>query len=73
MNRSNISECRECSAPIVWMITSKGKNIPVNIDSVSDDDQQEAEAGEKILFVYGTHTCHFNDCPAADSFRKKDS
>ena len=71
MTRSNISNCRSCDAPIVWMVTKRNKNIPVDLDSVTnDDDLAEAESGGKVLFEYGQHVCHFETCPNAKEHRQ---
>ena len=57
----NISKCRSCDAPIVWLKTKNGKNIPVNANTV--------EEGDKI-FEIKRHKSHFNTCPQATAWRK---
>jgi hypothetical protein len=47
------------------MVTKNAKNIPVDVDSVNDDEYQEAVCGEKVLYVYGEHVCHFETCKDA--------
>lgn len=58
-----ISICRgrDCGADIVWMQTSRGKNIPVNADNVREADE---------LFIQQQHVAHWSTCPNADEFRK---
>lgn len=62
MPRSNIGECRECGAPIAWMVTMGGKNIAADLDSVDDEEQEAAEDGDKVMFERGRHTCHWDSC-----------
>lgn len=50
-----------CGAEIVWMVTGRGKNIPVDVDKV--------ELGDD-LFNPDKHVAHWATCPNAESFRK---
>lgn len=63
MNRINVSNCKACGAPIVWMKTRNNKNIPVDRHTVRD---LEAE-----VFDPATMIAHFASCPKAADFRKK--
>jgi ribosomal protein L31 len=63
MMHKSIGKCRDCQAEIVWMTTKKGKNIPVDIESVDTDHLFAIGPDEKLSFVYGTHVAHFNTCP----------
>ena len=65
MSPTNVAQCKNCNQPIVWMVTKNAKNIPVDVDSVNDDEYQEAVCGEKVLYVYGEHVCHFETCKDA--------
>lgn len=58
-----IVTCRgaDCAQDIVWMQTSRGKTIPVNIDEVSGLDD---------VFDPKRHIAHFTTCPNADDFRR---
>lgn len=49
-----MSSCRNCGMPIIWLKTSREKNIPV--DPVNVDSEYEIFDREK-------HTCHFDTCP----------
>ena len=57
-----ISKCRSCNADIVWMKTFRGKNVPVNPESIVNQDA--------ALFDSRTMIAHFSTCPDADKFRK---
>ena len=56
-----ISYCRSCEAPIVWMKTRQGNNIPVDPDDIDPDDE---------VFDYQKHTTHFATCPNANRHRQ---
>lgn len=55
-----VSNCRSCDAQIVWMKTESGRNMPVDVDSVSEGDE---------VFDPSEHVSHFSTCPDADKFR----
>ena len=71
MTHKSISKCRSCNQEIVWMITKKGKNIPVDIHSVDTDHLFAIGPDEKLTFEYGTHVCHFDSCPNAEEWTRK--
>ncbi len=54
--------CKGCGDDIVWLKTMKGKNIPVDADTVVSNEE---------IFDKDTHTCHFETCPNAAQFRRK--
>lgn len=57
-----MAECRSCGEEIVFLKTSSGKSIPVNVDTVTEGDTQfEPRAG---------HISHFATCKDADKWRK---
>lgn len=72
-NKSISRPCREaiCQAEIVFLITKKGKKMPVDAESLSVDDVAALEAGEEVTFRYGDHISHYQTCPAAKTFSKK--
>lgn len=55
------SRCRSCRAPIVWLLTVNGKRMPVNADTVRDEDVQ---------FEAGRHVSHFATCEHSDQWRR---
>ena len=50
--------CASCRAPIAWVVTAKGKRMPVNWPARADADG--VRRGES----------HFATCPEADAWRK---
>ena len=56
-----VTHCRSCHAPLVWMQTTRGKNIPVEPDDIDADDE---------LFDPRKHQAHFSTCPNADQHRR---
>lgn len=61
--------CRGCGAPIVWLATDAGKKMPVEVNEVAETYQRDGA-------VYDPEDPdlipHWGNCPAADSFRKRD-
>lgn len=59
--RTNMAECRDCGADIVWMITINSKNIPVDLESA--EDELDIDSGIKVVFNRQRgHICHFDTC-----------
>ena len=61
-----MSQCRSCGAPIVWLKTRNGKNMPV-------DPKEGGEYDEKVVFDAKFHTSHFDTCPSADQHRRNEN
>lgn len=57
-----IVRCSSCRARIIWLKTSKGKNMPVDADTVEPEDNE---------FDPSRHTSHFATCPNANQHRKR--
>lgn len=62
------SICTGCRAPIYWLRTIRGKNIPADVPGetrimLNDD-------GEAIMVK--TYMPHHATCPNVDDFRKKE-
>lgn len=53
--------CRGCGAAIAWIVTDKGRRMPVNLEEWRPTDGTSVR-GES----------HFATCPDAKRFRKKD-
>lgn len=53
--------CQSCKAEIVWIRTERGHMMPVNPESVGQDDK---------VFKPGVHISHFATCPQADKHRR---
>lgn len=59
---TRITACRSCGREVVWLATATGRRMPVNADTVKEDD---------AVFDPKAHTSHFADCPQADAWRKR--
>ena len=55
-------KCRACQKEIVFLLTKTGKKMPVDAETVTQDDHQ---------FDHTRHVSHFATCPAAKQFRKE--
>ena len=51
--------CSKCNAPIEWVKTEKGKNMPVDAETYH---------GEP-MYDYTKHQSHFASCPNAEEYR----
>jgi hypothetical protein len=56
-----IVRCSSCRARIIWLKTERGKNMPVDADTVDPEDD---------IFDPEVHTSHFATCPNANQHRK---
>jgi hypothetical protein len=65
-------ECRSCGATVVWMVTGRGRNIPVDADSVDEAELEFDEVTGLPLFHYGEHQSHFETCPDAKDWRRRE-
>lgn len=54
--------CRSCGAPIIWLRTRSGSNMPVDADTVP--------LGDDGPFDPKVHTSHFATCPHAREHRR---
>lgn len=66
----NTPTCRSCGQYVVWMKTQRGKNMPVDAESVDEGNLDYDEDG-KPLFDRKQHISHFDTCPNADEHRKR--
>lgn len=57
------SKCKGCGQPIVWVKTSKGKNMPV--------DPEEVTIITMGGVTYKGRIVHWVTCPESDQFKKK--
>lgn len=55
MGDAPVSECKDCGEPIRWMKNERDKHVPVDPESVDDDEAEyyDPKAG---------HTLHFKTC-----------
>lgn len=70
-------KCQSCKAEIIFCLTKKGNLIPVNFNSLTEDDRRWLLNRTKefyntpLGYRYGEHIPHFATCPNANQFRKK--
>lgn len=66
-----ISRCRSCDARGVWMLTSEGKNILVEAESIDEADLEfDGATGKPLFNQKAGHEAHFANCPDAAKWRK---
>ena len=87
MTNHQVAQCSKCEAPIIWVITERGKKMPVDADPTDLGGFVLLERGEdsaspplathhtkvsgKVLLLSDRHDSHFATCPHADHFRTK--
>jgi len=54
---------------MVWMRTRRGKNVPVDADTIDEAELDYDEEG-RPMFDAKVHTAHFATCPNADQHRR---
>jgi len=57
-----MTKCRACGKDITFLLTIKGKTIPVDAETVKEGD---------TVFDILKHRAHFASCPEAGKFRRK--
>ncbi len=71
--KQDAKPCKACGKLIVFLYTTTGKRIPVNYDSLTEEDKRIVHNAGPIDFNREVHKTHFADCPAAKDFRKRDA
>ena len=73
--RMRTSRCDEsaCKAEIIFLKNPKtDKFVPVDVDSLSEEDQELLDRGEEIAYDSSTgHVSHFKTCSNPRRFSKK--
>jgi len=78
------STCKTCGAEIVWVVTEKGKRMPLDADPHADGrfiklrlDPDGSKVvhflsvGEQVANTKPTYESHFSTCPEADLHRRR--
>ena len=66
----NLSRCRDCGAPIFWVITEK-KRKRIWLDAKPENRFiLETTSGVPVAKVIATYCTHFVTCPGMDKNRK---
>ena len=76
----NLSYCRSCNAPIVWIVTETGKKMPLDHAAVEsgniiivDRQAHVLKAGEAVPEGTPRFKSHFATCVNAKQHRRKAS
>lgn len=78
-----IEKCKSCGAPIIWIKTLKGKNMPCNAEKVRFNYRLGAK--DRVVTMNGEvlsaeiredgeeqgYISHFATCPNADKHRRR--
>jgi hypothetical protein len=75
-----VARCRSCQAEIEWVLTERGKRMPVDIAPVDNGNLrvigQAGDAGNIVPVVSyvevgdGDRISHFATCPQSDGWRR---
>lgn len=76
-------QCRSCDAPIIWAVTNRGTNIPIDAEPSSDGnirliDRSTLGVAPQAMVLSTTarfgkrelYTSHFVACPQATQWRR---
>lgn len=61
MSENRIVHCSSCKAPIIFLQTSAGKQMPVNAETVEEHD---------TVYEHGRHVNHWGSCSNPKQHRK---
>jgi len=53
-----------------WTKTKRGKNMPVDAESLTDEDLEILGRGEALDYRHNDHVSHFDTCPDRDDHRR---
>lgn len=62
MSDDRIVHCSSCKAPIIFLDTAAGRQMPVNAETVEAHD---------TLYEHGRHVNHWGTCPNSAQHKKK--
>ena len=59
-----VAKCRypDCEEEITWLTTRRGKRIPVDTESLTEEDVELLNGDDEPEYRYGDHICHFETC-----------
>lgn len=69
-------KCQKCKKEIIFGITKNGKAIPIDLDSLSEEDMKwllsrNPNDNTLLPFRWGEHVTHFATCTNPEQFRKE--
>lgn len=62
MSDQRIVQCSSCKAPIIFLLTAAGRQMPVNAETVEEHD---------TVYEHGRHVNHWGTCDNPQRFKKK--
>lgn len=62
----------ECGTEMYFTVTKKGKRMPVDVSSLSDEDLERESSSDPLdqIPYREDHVSHFITCPIANKFRR---
>ena len=70
--KTKTCESPECKAEMVFLKNPKsGKMVPVDVDSLSEEDVQELEAEREIQWDNARHVSHYKTCKDPQRFTSR--
>lgn len=63
-------KCKSCGAEIIWAVTPKGRNTPLDANKIRVAQVTDLDGQLKIEEVHEGHVSHWATCPTADKHRK---
>ena len=64
------STCKSCGAPLMWVETQKGKNMPIDHNPDLEHLWIGICPGTKPMFDAASMICHFDTCKHAEDHRR---
>lgn len=68
--KPKVWNCRSCRARCVWMVTTRGKMILAELDTVKNAEVQLDIEGVPVFNQKAGHVAHFANCPDAQFWRR---
>lgn len=66
------TKCRACEAEIAFVKTKRGRSMPVDAESLTEEDVEIlGRVGDSVEYRHGEHVSHFSTCASASSFRRE--
>jgi hypothetical protein len=67
-----VAHCSSCGAPIEWVKTTKGRNMPLDLRSRPNGNVTVREDGRAVVGATGSgnRVSHFATCPNGPAHRK---
>ena len=64
-------QCEACATELIFLENPKtGKFVPVEIESIDEDELMSIDMGEEIQYRAGAHVNHYLNCTDPNRFTK---